>query len=175
MIGLLLLINVVTVAILGTPRIRYFGDAHLNTWVTYTPFVWLPAVMVLAALAGHLIVFQALRSRGRGFSPGIRIHRTPAPSSPPSPRMPGLKPRPTGTVPGRRKPAPTFSGPHISRRLPGGAHELVGRHQHGPLQPLRQLRVAGEKPSTAAAASGLRCPDSVASVHRVGKKISPVR
>jgi len=60
-IGLLLLINVVTVAILATPKIRYFGDAHLNTWVTYTPFVWLPAVMVLAALLGHLIVFQALR------------------------------------------------------------------------------------------------------------------
>ena len=60
-IGLILLINVVTVAILATPRIRYFGDAHLNTWVTYTPFVWLPAVMVLAAFAGHLIVFQALR------------------------------------------------------------------------------------------------------------------
>ena len=76
-IGLLLLINVVTVAILGTPRIRYFGDAHLNTWVTYTPFVWLPAVMVLAALAGHLIVFQALRTRG----PGLRT------------RGPGLQPR----------------------------------------------------------------------------------
>ena len=60
-VGLLLLINVVTVAILATPRIRYFGDEHLNTWVTYPPFVWLPAVMVLAALAGHLIVFRALR------------------------------------------------------------------------------------------------------------------
>jgi hypothetical protein len=62
-IGSLLLINVVTVAILATPRIRYFGNEHLNTWVTYPPFVWLPAVMVLAALAGHLIVFQALRVR----------------------------------------------------------------------------------------------------------------
>jgi hypothetical protein len=62
-IGCLLLINVVTVAILATPRIRYFGDEHLNTWVTYPPFVWLPAVMVLAALAGHLIVFRAIRDR----------------------------------------------------------------------------------------------------------------
>jgi hypothetical protein len=62
-LGLLLLINIVTVAILATPRIRYFGDDHLNTWVTYTPFVWLPAVMVLAALAGHLIIFRALRVR----------------------------------------------------------------------------------------------------------------
>jgi hypothetical protein len=60
-LGLLLLINVVTVAILGTPRFRYFGDDHLNVWVTSPPFVWLPAVMVLAALAGHLLIFRALR------------------------------------------------------------------------------------------------------------------
>ena len=31
------------------------------TFVTYTPFVWLPAVMVVAALAGHLVIFRALR------------------------------------------------------------------------------------------------------------------
>jgi hypothetical protein len=60
-VGLILLLNVVTVAILATPRIRYFGDGALNTWVTFTPFVWLPAVLVLAAFGGHLIVFQALR------------------------------------------------------------------------------------------------------------------
>jgi hypothetical protein len=61
-LGLVLLINVVTVAILGTPRFRYFGEDHLNVWVTYPPFVWLPAVMVLAALAGHLLIFRALRA-----------------------------------------------------------------------------------------------------------------
>jgi len=59
-LGLALLVNVVTVAILATPRIRYFGDEHLNVWVTYLPFVWLPAVMVTAALAGHLVIFRAL-------------------------------------------------------------------------------------------------------------------
>jgi hypothetical protein len=58
--GLLLLANVVTVAILATPAIRYFGDQQLNVWVTYPPFVWLPAVLVLAALAGHLVIFRAL-------------------------------------------------------------------------------------------------------------------
>jgi hypothetical protein len=61
-LGLALLINVVTVAILGTPRFRYFGDDQLNVWVTYPPFVWLPAVMVLAALAGHLLIFRAVRA-----------------------------------------------------------------------------------------------------------------
>jgi hypothetical protein len=59
--GLALLINVVTIAILSTPVFRYFGDQHLNVFVTNTPFVWLPAVMVLAALAGHLLIFRALR------------------------------------------------------------------------------------------------------------------
>jgi hypothetical protein len=60
-IGIALLVNVVVVAILATPRFRYFGDGQLNVWVTYPPFVWLPAVMVLAALAGHIIVFRAVR------------------------------------------------------------------------------------------------------------------
>jgi hypothetical protein len=59
-LGLALLVNVVVVAILGTPRFRYFGDDHLNVWITYPPYVWLPAVMVLAALAGHLVIFRAL-------------------------------------------------------------------------------------------------------------------
>jgi hypothetical protein len=62
-LGLALLVNVVAVALLGTPRFRYFGEQSLNTWITYPPFVWLPAVMVLAALAGHLLIFRALRLR----------------------------------------------------------------------------------------------------------------
>jgi hypothetical protein len=64
--GLALLANVVVVAVLSTPRFRYFGDERLNVWVTYPPFVWLPAAMVLAALAGHLLIFRALGLRGRG-------------------------------------------------------------------------------------------------------------
>jgi hypothetical protein len=68
-LGLALLINVVTIAILATPLFRYFGDDHLNVWVTYPPFVWLPAVMVLAALAGHLLIFRALLRGSRGNRP----------------------------------------------------------------------------------------------------------
>ena len=67
-VGLVLLVNVVTVAILATPRFRYFGDERLNTFVTYPPFVWLPAVMVLAALAGHLVIFRALHLQGHPAS-----------------------------------------------------------------------------------------------------------
>jgi len=64
-LGSVLLINIVVVAVLSTPRFRFFGDDHLNVFVTYPPFVWLPAVMVLAALAGHLLVFRALRTPAR--------------------------------------------------------------------------------------------------------------
>ena len=58
--GLALLVNVVTVALLSTPRFAYFGRDHLNEWVADPPYVWLPAVMVLAALAGHLLIFRSL-------------------------------------------------------------------------------------------------------------------
>jgi hypothetical protein len=60
-LGLVLLVNVVSVAIASMPLLRLFGDANVVTFVTYPPFVWLPAVMVLAALAGHLVIFRALR------------------------------------------------------------------------------------------------------------------
>lgn len=59
-LGLALLINIVGVAILSTPRFEFFGPDRLNVWVMYPPFVWLPAVMVLAAFAGHLLIFRAL-------------------------------------------------------------------------------------------------------------------
>ena len=60
-IGLALLINIVTIAILSadTP-FRYFTDGPANTFVTRVPFVWLPAVLVQAALLGHLLVFRRL-------------------------------------------------------------------------------------------------------------------
>jgi len=61
-VGLALLLNVVIIAVASTPFFRLFGDNKLNVFVTYTPFVWLPAVMVLAALAGHLLIFRALSS-----------------------------------------------------------------------------------------------------------------
>ena len=58
--GLALLANIIVIAIISTPRIHYFGLEHLNVFVMRPPFVWLPAVMVLAALAGHGIVLRKL-------------------------------------------------------------------------------------------------------------------
>jgi hypothetical protein len=59
-LGSLLLANIIVIAIASTPAFRAFGDDRVNTWVTDPPFVWLPAVMVLAALAGHVLIFRAL-------------------------------------------------------------------------------------------------------------------
>jgi hypothetical protein len=61
--GFVLLLNIVVVSILATPRFGYFGADQFNVWVTYPPFVWLPAVMVLVALGGHLLIFRALSTR----------------------------------------------------------------------------------------------------------------
>jgi hypothetical protein len=36
-----------------------------NVWVTRPPFVWLPAVLVLAALLGHLVLFRRLANEPR--------------------------------------------------------------------------------------------------------------
>jgi hypothetical protein len=61
--GLALVVNVAAVGVLSTPRFAAFGTDRLNVWIAYPPFVWLPAVMVLAALAGHLLVFRALSAQ----------------------------------------------------------------------------------------------------------------
>lgn len=59
-LGLGLLANIVAIAILSTPRFAAFGPDRLNVFITYSPFVWLPAVLVLAALTAHLVIFRAL-------------------------------------------------------------------------------------------------------------------
>ncbi|BCS31649.1 hypothetical protein TBR22_A08520 [Luteitalea sp. TBR-22] len=63
LLGFLLLANIVGTAVVSTPTFGWFGQERLNTWVTGTPFVWLPTVMVPAALGGHLLVWRALTLR----------------------------------------------------------------------------------------------------------------
>jgi len=60
LLGLLLLLNVVTIAIVSTPLVAAFGAAHLNTWVADAPYVWLPGVLVPAALFGHVVMLGKL-------------------------------------------------------------------------------------------------------------------
>jgi len=64
--GLILLLNILTVAVLSAPLpFRTFLNEPANVWITYAPWVWLPAVFVFAAIAGHIVVFRRLRQEAR--------------------------------------------------------------------------------------------------------------
>jgi hypothetical protein len=61
-VGTLLLANVLVIALISTPLVAAFGDARLNVWVAYPPYVWLPTMMVVCALTGHLVIYRKLRA-----------------------------------------------------------------------------------------------------------------
>jgi hypothetical protein len=63
LLGSLLLANIMAVAVASTPMIHAFGTApeRVNTFVAYPPYTTLPTVMVVLALAGHLVLFRRLR------------------------------------------------------------------------------------------------------------------
>jgi hypothetical protein len=65
--GFYCLAAIVVIAVTTSPMVRLFGDdpRHVNSWVVYLPYVWLPAVLVVIALTGHIVVTRALRA-GRG-------------------------------------------------------------------------------------------------------------
>jgi hypothetical protein len=65
-LGLALLVNIVTIAILSTPvPFRAFMNEPANRLPGVFPFVWLPMFLVQVALLGHLLVFRMLRSSRR--------------------------------------------------------------------------------------------------------------
>jgi len=71
-LGLALLVNIVTVAMLSAPTpFRVFMNEPANLWITRAPWVWLPAVLVLSALIGHMLVYRRflILSRERGAAP----------------------------------------------------------------------------------------------------------
>ncbi len=60
--GLLLLLNIVTIAVLAAPGpFHVFPEGPANTLPGLFPYVWLPTVLVQLALAGHILVFRRLR------------------------------------------------------------------------------------------------------------------
>jgi len=61
--GAALLLNILTIALLSVPNVDLF-DAP-NVWITFFPFVWLPTVMVVSAIAGHIIIFRRLRAEAQ--------------------------------------------------------------------------------------------------------------
>lgn len=64
-IGIAALIVIVVVAVASSPLLHAFGTepAHLNTWVTQVPYVWLPSMLVAFAIAGHIVMTRALLQR----------------------------------------------------------------------------------------------------------------
>ncbi len=59
-LGLALLAWVVGVAVVSFPtRLQLLTPS--NTWVAEFPYVWLPTVLVTAALLGHVVLFRKLR------------------------------------------------------------------------------------------------------------------
>jgi hypothetical protein len=70
-LGAALLANVLVNAVLATPMVHAFGTSprDLNTFVAYFPFVWLPSVMVVAALVGHIVIARRLFARSEGAAP----------------------------------------------------------------------------------------------------------
>ena len=75
--GSLLLANILVVALLSAPTpFRVFHNEPANVWITQAPWVWLPAVDVLAAVLGHVLVYRRLRHEARNAA-RTRIAATP--------------------------------------------------------------------------------------------------
>jgi hypothetical protein len=62
LLALGLLLTIVSIAIMSFPGPLARFDGPANVWVTTVPFVWLPTVMVTAALFGHLLLARRLLS-----------------------------------------------------------------------------------------------------------------
>ncbi len=63
-IGLGLLVNVVSVAVLSMPTPFQVFEPD-NVWVVFFPFSWLPLVLVIMAWLGHVVLFKRLLEDGR--------------------------------------------------------------------------------------------------------------
>ena len=60
--GIYCLIVIAVVAVAGSPIVHGFGGEpeNLNTWVLFFPYVWLPTVLVVLAIFGHIIITRKL-------------------------------------------------------------------------------------------------------------------
>lgn len=64
-LGLALLVNIVTIAILSMPTpIRVFLNEPANRFVAEPPYTWLPTILVTTALLGHIVAFRIESLRG---------------------------------------------------------------------------------------------------------------
>jgi hypothetical protein len=73
--GQLLLIAIAAIAFAATPVFRAFGDDQLNIWVVQFPYVWI-AVMVAAALFGHVVTLRKMLAEARAKAPAVAAPAT---------------------------------------------------------------------------------------------------
>jgi len=61
-LGSALLLAIIAIAVASTPTFAAFGSRpeQLNTWIADPPYVWLPGVLVPAALFGHWLLWRKL-------------------------------------------------------------------------------------------------------------------
>ena len=105
-LGTALLANILTIALLSAPTpFRVFHNEPANVWVTRAPWVWLPTVLVLAALLGHLLVFRRLRFDGARYSA-----RSVDAGSVAAARRAGSSAAPTATTTSAAATAPSVAG-----------------------------------------------------------------
>ncbi len=72
-VGLGLLLTVVGTGVLAMPSpLQQIHTTPPNVWIAHFPFIWLPTVLVAAALLGHGLLFIALRSAARPPGHGDR-------------------------------------------------------------------------------------------------------
>jgi hypothetical protein len=65
-LGLALLINVVGTAVALMPGPQALLKSQIpNVWVSYSPFIWLPSILVTSAQLGHILVLRRLRAERR--------------------------------------------------------------------------------------------------------------
>lgn len=69
-LGTSLVVAIVAIAVMSTPAVRAFGDdpSAVNSFVFYPPYVLLPAVMVLVAVVGQLVLIRRLVRSGANES-----------------------------------------------------------------------------------------------------------
>ena len=63
--GSTLLAIIVGIAVASLPTFASFGPHRLNTWIAHPPYIWLPGVLVQAALLGHIVIWRKLGTSGR--------------------------------------------------------------------------------------------------------------
>jgi hypothetical protein len=65
-LGSALLTVIIMIAFLASPMVRAFGNDQVNIWVFYVPFVWLPTILVVFAIFGHIVIYRRLQIEAKG-------------------------------------------------------------------------------------------------------------